>query len=39
MPAPNIPNEPVQLPDGRISPAWRNYFNEINRLIAQLLGE
>lgn len=39
MPAPNIPEGPMQDAQGNLTPAWRLYFNEINRLIAQLLGE
>lgn len=40
MPAPNIPNSPLVDPrTGELTEAWRKYFRELGRLLAQALGE
>lgn len=32
MAAPNIPNEPVMDERGNLTPAWRQFLNELRRI-------
>lgn len=39
MAAPAIPNEPIVDPKtGQITPAWRQFFNELRRILESLGG-